>query len=82
LNDEKPLRSILPGKCGGRHLSPAGKQLLPQEPATLEDVTLGPAATHHTAIALARQAIPVRVSAAIGNDQFGQFLRDRVLAED
>ena len=48
----------------------------------LEDVALGPGGNGiNTAIALARQGVTVRVAAAIGNDQFGQFLRDRVLAE-
>jgi sugar/nucleoside kinase (ribokinase family) len=48
----------------------------------LEDVALGAGGNGiNTAIALARQAVPVRVAAAIGTDQFGQFLRDRVLAE-
>ena len=35
----------------------------------------------NTAIALARLGVSVRVAAAVGNDRFGQFIRDRVRAE-
>jgi sugar/nucleoside kinase (ribokinase family) len=48
----------------------------------LEDVALGPGGNSiNTAIALARLGVPVRVAAAIGEDRFGQFIRDRVRAE-
>ena len=35
----------------------------------------------NTAIALARLGVSVRIAAAIGNDRFGQLIRDRVRAE-
>jgi sugar/nucleoside kinase (ribokinase family) len=48
----------------------------------LEDVALTPGGNSiNTAIALARLGVSVRVAAAIGNDRFGQFIRDRVCAE-
>jgi sugar/nucleoside kinase (ribokinase family) len=48
----------------------------------LDDLALGPGGNAvNTAIALARMGISVRISAAIGADQFGQFLSDRVRAE-
>jgi len=48
----------------------------------LEDVALGPGGNCiNTAIALARLGVPVRAAAAIGDDRFGQFLRDRVRSE-
>jgi sugar/nucleoside kinase (ribokinase family) len=48
----------------------------------LEDVVLGPGGNGiNSAIALTRLGVSVRVAAAIGNDRFGQFLRDRVRAE-
>src|SRR5208282_4711789 len=48
----------------------------------LEDVVLGPGGNSiNTAIALARLGVSVRVAAAIGDDRFGQFIRDRVRAE-
>jgi len=57
-------------------LAPAGTS------QPLEDVTLGPGGNCiNTAIALARLGITVRVAAAIGNDRFGQLIRDRVRAE-
>ncbi len=43
---------------------------------------LGPGGNSiNTAIALARLGVSVRVAAAIGDDRFGQFIRDRVRAE-
>lgn len=48
----------------------------------LDDLALGPGGNAvNTAIALARMGISVRISAAIGADQFGKFLFDRVRAE-
>jgi sugar/nucleoside kinase (ribokinase family) len=48
----------------------------------LEDVLLGPGGNGvNTAIALARLGVSVGIAAAIGEDQFGQLLRDRVRAE-
>ena len=48
----------------------------------LDDVVLGPGGNSiNTAIALARLGVSVRVAAAIGDDRFGQFIRDRVRAE-
>jgi sugar/nucleoside kinase (ribokinase family) len=48
----------------------------------LEDVELGPGGNSiNTAVALARLGVSVRVAAAVGNDRFGQFIRDRVRAE-
>jgi sugar/nucleoside kinase (ribokinase family) len=48
----------------------------------LEDVALAPGGNGvNTAVALARLGVSVRVAAAIGNDRFGQFMRDRVRAE-
>ena len=58
------------------HLAPPGTS------QALEDVVLGPGGNSiNTAIALARLGVSVRVAAAIGNDRFGQFIRDRVRAE-
>ncbi len=58
------------------HLAPPGTS------QALEDVALGPGGNSiNTAIALARLGAPVRVAAAIGEDRFGQFLRDRIRAE-
>ena len=58
------------------HLAPSGTS------QPLEDVVLGPGGNSiNTAIALARLGVSVRVAAAIGNDRFGQFIRDRVRAE-
>src|SRR5579862_7358348 len=48
----------------------------------LDDVALGPGGNAvNTGISLARLGISVRVAAAIGADQFGKFLLDRVRAE-
>ncbi|HXW16550.1 MAG TPA: carbohydrate kinase family protein [Terriglobia bacterium] len=48
----------------------------------LEDVELGPGGNSlNTAVALARLGVSVRIAAAIGNDRFGQFIRERVRAE-
>lgn len=48
----------------------------------LEDVALGPGGNSiNTAISLARLGVSVRVAAAVGDDRFGQFIRDRVRAE-
>ncbi|MGO8818405.1 MAG: carbohydrate kinase family protein [Terriglobia bacterium] len=48
----------------------------------LEDVALAPGGNSiNTAIALARLGVSVRIASAIGDDRFGQFLRDRVRAE-
>jgi sugar/nucleoside kinase (ribokinase family) len=48
----------------------------------LEDVLLAPGGNSiNTAIALARLGVSVRICAAVGNDRFGQFIRDRVRAE-
>ncbi len=48
----------------------------------LEDVALAPGGNSiNTAIALARLGVSVRIASAVGNDRFGQFLRDRVRAE-
>jgi sugar/nucleoside kinase (ribokinase family) len=58
------------------HLVPPGTS------QPLEDVALAPGGNSiNTAIALARLGVSVRVAAAIGNDRFGQFIRDRVRAE-
>jgi sugar/nucleoside kinase (ribokinase family) len=58
------------------HLAPSGMS------QPLEDVELGPGGNSiNTAVALARLGVSVRVAAAIGNDRFGQFIRDRVRAE-
>ena len=58
------------------HLAPSGTS------QPLEDVVLAPGGNSiNTAIALARLGVSVRVAAAIGNDRFGQFIRDRVRAE-
>ncbi len=58
------------------HLAPSGTS------QPLEDVVLAPGGNSiNTAIALARLGVSVRVAAAIGDDRFGQFLRDRVRAE-
>jgi len=48
----------------------------------LEDVVLAAGGNCvNTAIALARQGVAVAISAAIGGDRFGQFIRERVCAE-
>lgn len=48
----------------------------------LEDVLLAPGGNSiNTAITLARLGISVRIASAIGNDRFGQFMRERVRAE-
>jgi sugar/nucleoside kinase (ribokinase family) len=58
------------------HLAPSGMS------QALEDVELGPGGNSvNTAIALARLGVSVRVAAAVGNDRFGQFIRERVRAE-
>jgi len=58
------------------HLAPSGTS------QPLDDVMLGPGGNSiNTAIALARLGIAVRVATAVGDDRFGQFLRDRVRAE-
>jgi sugar/nucleoside kinase (ribokinase family) len=58
------------------HLAPPGTS------QRLEDVVLGPGGnTINTGIALARLGVGVRIAAAIGDDRFGQFLRERVRAE-
>lgn len=58
------------------HLAPAGTS------QPLEDVVLGPGGNSiNTAISLARLGVSVRVAAAVGNDRFGQFIRDRLRAE-
>ena len=58
------------------HLAPSGTS------QPLDDVALGPGGNSiNTAISLARLGISVRVAAAVGDDRFGQFMRDRVRAE-
>jgi sugar/nucleoside kinase (ribokinase family) len=58
------------------HLAPPGTS------QRLEDVVLGPGGNSiNTGIALARLGVTVRIAAAIGEDRFGQFIRDRVRAE-
>jgi sugar/nucleoside kinase (ribokinase family) len=58
------------------HLAPSGTS------QPLEDVELGPGGNSiNTAVALARLGVSVRLAAAIGNDRFGQFIRERVRAE-
>ncbi|HMD83245.1 MAG TPA: carbohydrate kinase family protein [Terriglobia bacterium] len=58
------------------HLSPSGTS------QPLEDVALAPGGNSiNTAIALARLGVSVRIAAAVGDDRFGQFIRDRVRAE-
>ena len=48
----------------------------------LDDVVLGPGGNSvNTAITLARLGISVRIATAIGDDRFGQFVRDRLRAE-
>jgi sugar/nucleoside kinase (ribokinase family) len=48
----------------------------------LDDVTLAAGGnTINTGIALARLGVRVRIAAAIGDDRFGRFLRERVRAE-
>jgi len=48
----------------------------------LEDVALAPGGNSiNTGIALARLGVSVRIAAAVGDDRFGQFIRDRVRAE-
>ena len=57
-------------------LAPAGTS------QRLEDVAMGPGGNAvNTSIALARLGVNVRMAAALGDDRFGQFLRERVLAE-
>jgi len=58
------------------HLAPPGTS------QPLEDVALCPGGNSiNTGIALARLGVAVRVIGAIGQDLFGQFIRDRVRAE-
>jgi len=58
------------------HLAPSGTS------QPLEDVVLAPGGNGvNTGITLARLRIPVRLATAIGDDRFGQFLRDRVRSE-
>ena len=58
------------------HFAPSGTS------QPLEDVLLAPGGNSiNTAIALARLGVSVRTCAAVGNDRFGQFIRDRVRAE-
>ena len=58
------------------HLAPPGTS------QHLEDVALGPGGNSiNTGIALARLGVGVRIAAALGEDRFGQFLRERVRAE-
>jgi len=58
------------------HLAPPGTS------QRLEDAALGPGGNSiNTGIALARLGVGVRIAAAIGDDRFGQFLRERVRAE-
>jgi hypothetical protein len=58
------------------HLAPPGTS------QRLDDVVLGPGGnTINTGIALARLGVGVRIAAALGDDRFGQFLRERVRAE-
>jgi sugar/nucleoside kinase (ribokinase family) len=58
------------------HLAPPGMS------QRLEEVVLGPGGnTINTGIALARLGVRVRIAAAIGDDRFGQLLRERVRAE-
>jgi len=58
------------------HLEPPGTS------QRLEDVAFGPGGNAvNTAIALARLGVSVRVAAALGEDRFGQFLRERVCSE-
>ncbi len=58
------------------HLAPSGTS------QPLEDVALAPGGNSiNTAIALARLGVSVRVAAAVGDDRFGQFIRNRVRAE-
>jgi sugar/nucleoside kinase (ribokinase family) len=58
------------------HLAPPG------ESQRLEDVVIAPGGNCiNTGIALARQGVTVDISAAIGDDRLGQFVRERVRAE-
>lgn len=58
------------------HLAPSGTS------QPLEDVALGPGGNSvNTAIALARLGVSVRIATAIGNDRFGQLIRDRIRTE-
>jgi sugar/nucleoside kinase (ribokinase family) len=58
------------------YLAPSGTS------QALEDVALGPGGNSiNTAIALSRLGISVRVAAAVGNDRFGRFIRDRLREE-
>src|SRR5579872_6982818 len=58
------------------HLAPSGTS------QPLDDVTLGPGGNCiNTAIALARLGVSVRIATAVGNDRFGQFIREAVRAE-
>lgn len=58
------------------HLAPPGTS------QALDDVALAPGGNCiNTAIALARLGISVGVAAAVGDDRFGEFIRERVRAE-
>ena len=58
------------------HLAPRGTS------QPLDDVALAPGGNSiNTAIALARLGVSVRLAAAVGDDRFGQFIRDRIRAE-
>jgi sugar/nucleoside kinase (ribokinase family) len=58
------------------HLAPPGTS------QRLADAALGPGGNSiNTGIALARLGLGVRIAAAVGDDRFGQFLRERVRAE-
>ncbi len=58
------------------HLAPPGTS------QRLEDVVLAAGGnTINTGIALARLGVKVHIAAAIGEDRFGTFIRERVLAE-
>ena len=58
------------------HLAPSGMS------QPLEDIELAPGGNSiNTAVALARLGVSVGVAAAIGNDRFGRFIRERVRAE-
>lgn len=54
----------------------------PGESQPLDDVVIASGGNCvNTGIALARQGVAVEISAAIGNDRLGQFVRERVRAE-
>jgi pfkB family carbohydrate kinase len=58
------------------HLAPPGTS------QALDDVSLAPGGNSvNTAIALARLGVSVRVAAAIGEDRFGEFIRERLRVE-